>query len=86
MKSWNFLGLSLILVMHFEVANGEDTISAFIRDVMITFQLNSPTIIYGGEEAPEICYSDQWVHCLSSDEYEEGIASQYEVEIKLAGR
>ena len=49
---------------------------------MITFQLNSPTIIYGGEEAPGICYSDQGLRCLSSDEYEEG----YEEEMKFAGR
>ena len=46
--------------------NGEDTISSFIRDMMATFQLNSPTIMYGGDEAPEICYTDQWVLCLST--------------------
>ena len=56
--------------MHFEMANGEDTISTFIRDVMTTFQLNSPTILYGGEEAPGICYSDQGLRCLSSEDQE----------------
>ena len=54
--------------MNFEMANGEDTISTFIRDVMTTFQLNNPTILYGGEEAPGICYSDQGLRCLSSED------------------
>ena len=79
------MGISFALGMHVEMANGEDTISTFIRDVMTTFHLNSPSILYGGEEAPVICYSDQGLRCLSSDDYEEGMASRYEEEIKFAG-
>ena len=58
----------------------------FIRDITSTFQLNFPTIIFGDEEAPAICYSDQWVRCLSSDEYAEDIAYRYEEEMKFAGK
>ena len=68
------------------MANGDDTTTTFIRDVMTTFQLNFPTIIFGGEEAPAICYSDQRVHCLPSDEYAEDIPSQYEEEMNFAGK
>ena len=86
MESWSFYGLLLILGMIFEMADGEETISTFIRDITSTFQLNFPTIVFGGEEAPAICYSDNWVHCLSSDEYAEGMPSRYEEELKLAGK
>ena len=72
--------------MHIKMANGEETISTFIGDIMTTFQLNFPTIIYGGEEPPGICYSDQSFHCLSSNEFEEDIASRYEEEMNFAGR
>ena len=49
------------------MVNAEDTISSFIRDMMTTFHLSSPTIVYDGGEAPEICYTDQWVLCVSSE-------------------
>ena len=52
--------------MDFRV-DGEERIDNFIRDVISTFKLHSPTIIFDGdEEAPEICYSNQWVLCLPS--------------------
>ena len=59
------IGPLLLLWMDCRV-NGEDTISSFIRDMMATFQLASPTIVYGKDEAPDICYTYQWVLCLSS--------------------
>ena len=55
----------LLLLMNCMV-NAEDTISSFIRDMMTTFHLSSPTIVYDGDEVPEICYTDQWVLCVSS--------------------
>ena len=76
MESWSIWVLYL-LCTHLKMANGEDTINAFIIDIMATFQLHFPTIIYEGEEALEICFSDQWTHCLSMDEYVEGILAQY---------
>ena len=76
MESW-IIWVVCLLCTHLKMANGEDTINAFIRDIMATFQLHFPTIIYEGEEALEICFSDQWTHCLSMDEYVEGILAQY---------
>ena len=55
----------LLLLMNCMV-NAEDTISSFIRDMMSTFHLSSPTIVYDGDAVPAICYTDQWVLCLSS--------------------
>ena len=68
------------------MAYGEETLNIFISDIISTFQLNLPALIFGGEEAPAICYSDQLVHCLSSDEYAEDIANRYEEEMKFAGK
>ena len=64
MKIDRLLGLLLLWMDH--RVNGEETISSFMRDMMADFQLYSPTIVYEGDEAPEICYTDQWVLCLSS--------------------
>ena len=55
----------LLLLMNCMV-NAEDTISSFIRDMMTNFHLSSPTIVYDSDEVPEICYTDQWVLCISS--------------------
>ena len=62
------LGLFLLLWMIIKRANGEETISSFLRDIMTTFKLNSPTILYASDEAPDICFTDQWVLCLSSQD------------------
>ena len=65
MRILGLIGPLLLLWMDCRV-NGEDTISSFIRDMMATFQVASPTVVYDGDEAPDICYTDQWVLCLSS--------------------
>ena len=45
--------------------NGEEKLDVFLRDIIDTFRLTSPTIVYDSdEEAPEICYTDPWVLCL----------------------
>ena len=60
------LGLFLLLWLDRGV-HGEELLDSFIRDVVSTFRLTSPTIIYDGDkEAPEICYTNQWVLCLPS--------------------
>ena len=41
--------------------NGEE--SSFFTDIISTFKLRSPTIIYHGE-TPEICMRQWWVLCL----------------------
>ena len=66
MKLGRLRGLFLLLRMC-SVANGEEMMNIFIRDVLSTFRLTSPTIIYDGNDiAPEVCYSHQWVLCLPS--------------------
>ena len=67
MKIGRLLGLFLLLWMDFKKVTGEERISSFVRDVMATFRLTSPTIVYDSDEAPEICYTDQWVLCMSSE-------------------
>ena len=41
--------------------------SLFIEDVLSTFKLKAPTIIYDGYEAPVICYTKWWVLCLPNE-------------------
>ena len=64
MKLWRLLGLNLLLWV--ASVNGDDNIDSFLRDLISTFQLTSPTIVYDTDKPPEICYTDQWVLCLSS--------------------
>ena len=59
-------GLFLLLWMGLRV-NGEVTMSLFIEDVLSTFKLKAPTIIYGGDEPPVICYTKWWVLCLLNE-------------------
>ena len=66
MKIGRLRGLLLLLSIDLRV-NGEggETLSSFLRDMMATFGLASPTIVYNSDEtAPEICYTDPWVLCL----------------------
>ena len=51
--------------------NGQEAMDIFINDLVGTFKLASPTIMYDGDEgAPEICYTSQWTLCLSSKLHE----------------
>ena len=59
-------GLFLLLWMGLRV-NGEETLSLFIDDILSTFKLKAPTIIYDGDEPPVICYTKWWVLCLLSE-------------------
>ena len=52
-------------------AHGQEKMNVFIKDLVATFQLSSPTIIYDNDdEIPEICFDSQWALCLSSNEHE----------------
>ena len=43
----------------------------FVKDLVATFKLASPTIIYeGDEEVLELCYTSQWMLCLSTNQHE----------------
>ena len=55
------------------VARGENNTDMFLQDIITTFRLTSPTIVYNkDEEAPDICYLAEWVLCLHS-----GLTSWY---------
>ena len=58
------VGLFLLLWMALTASGEEELMNRFIQDVISTFQLTSPTIIYDSDEAPGICYADQRVLCL----------------------
>ena len=70
MKIGRLLGLFLLLGTEFEWVCGKEVISSFMEDVMATFRLKSPTIVYDSDEAPELCYRKTWVLCLSSRDKE----------------
>ena len=42
----------------------DDNINSFISDLISSFRLISPTLIYHGD-APEICFTHLWVLCLN---------------------
>ena len=48
--------------------SGQETMDFFINDLVASFRLSSPTIIYDNDdEIPNSCYDSQWVLCLSSN-------------------
>ena len=58
------LGIFLLLWMERRV-DGVNINDMFIRDIISTFRLTLPTIVYNSdEEAPDICYTNQRVLCL----------------------
>ena len=61
------LGLAFTVCM-FQCVNGNDSLNAFTSDVISTFGLISPTIVYDSDEAPKICMTRKWVLCLSQDD------------------
>ena len=76
------LGLFLLLWMVLRV-DGEKNIDFFIPDVITTFGLTMPTIIYdGADEAPEICYTNQGVLCLPSENQEKESTVESETDLE----
>ena len=64
--------LSCIVFMGLR-AGGENNVNVFLQDIITTFKLTSPTIVYNkDEETPDICHSAKWVLCLHS-----GMSSWY---------
>ena len=53
--------------------SGEKIANMFLQDIITTFRLTSAIIVYNkDEEAPDVCYSAEWVLCLHS-----GLTSWY---------
>ena len=57
--------------MSLHVSVGEELMNGFIQDIISTFKLRSPTIIFDNDEVPQICYADQRVLCLMIKEKEQ---------------
>ena len=64
MEGISLVGVFLLLWMALTVSGEAGQKNRFIRDLISTFHLTSPTVLYDGDEAPEICYADQRVLCL----------------------
>ena len=61
----------ILLWMGLRVNGHNKAMDIFINDLVITFKLISPTIIYDSdEEVPAICYTSKWWLCLSSNQAE----------------
>ena len=63
--------LFLLLWMALSVSGEEELMNNFVQDIISTFNLTSPTILYDSDEAPEICYAGQRVLCLLITENEQ---------------
>ena len=59
-------GLLRVLLLYWMLftVTGYEAVNQFITDTISTFGFTSPTIIYHGD-APEICFTRQWVLCLN---------------------
>ena len=76
MKESMKLGFLFFLLMLPNVMKCDDNMNGFISDLILTFRLISPTIIYHGE-APELCFTTPWVLCLHQDVLKEGRDATY---------
>ena len=65
------LGFLFFLWMLPNVMKCDNNMNGFISDLILTFRLISPTIIYHGD-APELCFTTPWVLCLHQDVLKEG--------------
>ena len=65
------MGFLFLFLMLPNMMKCEDNMNGFISDLILSFRLTSPTIIYHGH-APEICFTTPWVLCLHQDVLKEG--------------
>ena len=65
------VGLFLLLWMTATVSGQEDLMNQFVHDIISTFNLTLPTILYDSDEPPQICYEntpERRVLCLQATE------------------
>ena len=70
------VGLFLLLWMAATVSGQEDLMNQFVHDIISTFNLTLPTILYDSDEPPQICYEntpERRVLCLLATEEEQEI-------------
>ena len=74
------LGLTFMLLTC-QAVNCDELLDAFIGDIISSFGLISPTLVYASDEAPDICRTYIWVLCLNQGddqhELEEHIVMLY---------
>ena len=65
MKMRSILCLGLLSSMFLGVCGDDGNLNEFIADILSTFSLASPTIVFD-EIVPEVCTTHQWVLCVSN--------------------
>ena len=64
------IGFLLLFFMLPNMVKCDDNTNNFIADLMSSFSLKTPTLIYHGD-APEICYTHHSVLCLNLEKEQE---------------
>ena len=68
----------IILFGIFAISHGAETedLEAFIKDIIETWQLRSPTILVK-DVVPKMCMTRQWLLCLSNDQDTNELANHF---------
>ena len=69
-------GLFLLLWMIVTISGQEDLLNNFVNDIISTFNLTLPTVLYDSDEPPQTCYEntpERRVLCLLATEEEQKI-------------
>ena len=77
MAGERLVGLFILLWMTSWVAGEEELMNNFVHDLISTFNLTLPTILYDSDEPPQICYEntpERRVLCLQLTEEEQKIS------------
>ena len=77
MAGERLVGLFLLLWMTATVSGQEDLLNQFVHDIISTFNLTLPTVLYDSDEAPQICYEntpERRVLCLLATEEEQTLS------------
>ena len=69
-------GLVFLLYM-FQYVSGDKWDNAFLNEILSTFKLTAPTILYDSQQSdkiPEICRNHQWALCLDQTDEQNELA------------
>ena len=69
------LGLAFML----QGVDCNDLLDAFVGDIISSFGLISPTLVYASDEAPDICRTHIWILCLNQDDEQNELAEHIEM-------
>ena len=71
MEGGTIFRLVIFLLKMVTIVKSDGTIDKFVGEILSTFRLMSPTMIYPEDEAPEICWIKDWLLCLREAEHYE---------------